>query len=432
MEDDRSTLKNSGQEMHTLMRELFPICRSITGNGVRTTMKILQRHIPLQIHEVPSGTQVFDWEVPQEWNITDAYIKDAEGRKVVDFQENNLHILNYSIQIHKTLSLAELRPHLHSLPEYPDWIPYLTTYYKRDWGFCLTHNQLENLKDGLYEVVIDSNLTVGSLTYGELFIEGKSSDEVLLTCYTCHPSMCNDNLSGVTLVTQLAKWLLQRDNKYSYRLLFIPETIGAITWLSRNEHLTKNIKHGLVVTCVGGPDIFSYKKSRDGNNVIDKVVPKALQDLHKKFNTIDFFPSGSDERQFCSPGFNLPVGSLIKSVYGQFPQYHTSADNLEFVRPENLQESYAAYKKVIEIVEGDATYLNLNQKCEPQLGKRGLYTLLGAQKNAETSQLAIMWVLNMSDGKNSLLDISCHSDIQFSHIKAAADLLLEHGLLRKI
>lgn len=421
---------NSGLQLHQLMKELYPICRSITGDGVRKTLEGIKKHIRLDIREVASGTKAFDWFIPKEWNIKDAYIKDSRGEKIVDFKKSNLHVLNYSVPVDKKLSLVELKKYLHTLPEHPDWIPYLTSYYQENWGFCLTHKQFLKLKEDTYSVYIDSDLKDGSLTYGEFYLEGKTRDEVLLTCYTCHPSMCNDSLSGVVILTFLAKYLAELKPNYSYRCLFIPETIGAIAWLSQNEDKVSRIKCGLVLTCLGDGGIFTYKRSRSANTLIDKAVEKVLADSKERHNVVDFNPaSGSDERQFCSPAFNLPVGSLIRTPYSRFPEYHTSADNLDFVRPEYLAGSLDKLKKVVYIIEADNTFLNLNPKCEPQLGRRGLYRAVG-KKDLTSGEEAMFWVLNFSDGANSLLDISIRSGISFEQIKATADILLEHGLLK--
>jgi aminopeptidase-like protein len=299
--------------MHALMTELYPICRSITGEGVRQTLRILQRDIPLEVREVPTGTPVFDWTVPKEWNIRDAYVKDAQGRRVIDFQKCNLHVVSYSIPIKKKVSLGELRKHLFSLPDRPDWIPYRTSYYNETWGFCLSHRKLEALTEGEYEVCVDATLTDGHLTYGEYVIPGESSDEVLISCHICHPSLCNDNLSGVAVATFLAAQLTRGSKpRYTYRFLFIPGTIGSITWLARNEAHVQRIKHGLVVTCVGDGGRFTYKKSRRGNAEIDRVALHVLKQSGHPYVSEDFFPYGYDERQYCSPGFNLPVGCLTE------------------------------------------------------------------------------------------------------------------------
>lgn len=427
-----SKSSNVGRKMYSMIEELYPICRSITGNGVRETLKIIQKEIPIEINEVPSGTQVFDWIIPKEWNINDAYIKDPNGEKIVDFQESNLHVVSYSIPVDKTLTLDELKPHLHSIPEMPDTIPYLTSYYKEDWGFCLPHKKLLKLKAGEYEVLIDSNLKTGSLTYGELYLPGKIDEEIILSCYICHPSVCNDNLSGISLTAFLAKHLSRISTKYSYRFLFIPETIGAITWLFLNEKNLQKIKHGLVVTCVGDSGNLTYKKSRIGNEEIDRAALNVLRFSGKKYSVVEFFPQGSDERQFCSPGFNLPVGSLMRTIYGKFPEYHTSADDLNFVKPECLADTFSQYVSILHVLENNEIYQNLNPKCEPQLGKRGMYRMLGAQKGNVETELTISWVLNLSDGSYSLLDISDKSGFPFKMIKNAADLLVQQGLLKKI
>lgn len=427
-----SEITQISMEIYDLMKTLYPICRSITGNGVRETLDILKERIPLKIHEVPTGTQVFDWTVPKEWNIKDAYVKNSKGEKIIDFGKSNLHILNYSVPINKKLSLAELKEHLFTLPDYPDWIPYLTSYYKENWGFCLSHKQFEKLQEDVYEVVIDSSLEDGSLTYGELFIKGSSAEEVLFSTYVCHPSLCNDNLSGPVILTFLADYLKDIPLKYSYRFLFIPETIGAITWLSKNEDKISKIKHGLVATCLGDSGKMTYKKTRNGNCMIDRVVEKVLTESGEGFEIVDFFPSGSDERQFCSPAFDLPIGSLMRTMYARFPEYHTSADNLEFVSPQHLGDSFEKYMKVVYILESNTTYMNLNPKCEPQLGRRGLYRMIGSQKTGGIDQLAMFWVLNLSDGTNSLLDISIRSGMSFKQIKDAADALYQAELLRPV
>ena len=436
MQDTKSTVKetyhasnNIGDEMYEQIKQLFPICRSITGNGVRQTLKIIKEKIPIEIKEVASGTKVFDWTVPKEWNINDAYIKNSKGERIVDFKRSNLHVLHYSVPVRKKIKLQELKEHLYSLPEQPELIPYLTSFYNEDWGFCLSHKQLESLNDDEYEISIDSTLKDGHLTYGELEMKGELDDEVLLSCYVCHPSICNDNLSGISLVTALAKKMSGMKLRYSYRFLFIPETIGAITWLSKNEKNISKIKHGLVATCLGDSGNSTYKKTRDGNSEIDQVVEKVLIESEQPYQILDFWPSGSDERQFSSPGFNLKVGSLMRSVYGKFSEYHTSADNLDFIKAKFLGDSFDKYLNSIFILEHNLTYCNLNPKCEPQLGKRGLYNKIGGQKHEEVDKMALMWVLNMSDGNNSLLDISFKAKINFVKIKNAADALYQNNLL---
>jgi aminopeptidase-like protein len=426
-----SQASSIGKEMYDLIKELYPICRSITGNGVRETHKIIENHIHISTYEIPTGMNVFDWTIPKEWNIQDAYIKDSSGKKIIDFKKSNLHVVNYSVPIKKKISFSELKNHLHTLPEQSDVIPYLTSYYSEYWGFCLTHNQFLKLTDDEYEVVIDSSLIDGHLTYSEYYIEGKIKDEILITCYTCHPSLCNDNLSGVVLTTFLAKYLNNLSLNYSYRFLFIPESIGAIAWLSINEKNLSKIKHGLVVTCVGDSGDLTYKKSRRGNAEIDLAAINVLQNSHAKFNIVDFFPSGSDERQFCSPGLNLPVGSLMRTMYDKFKEYHTSADNLDFVDTNYLADSFTKYLEIFFILENNEKFINQNPKCEPQLSKRGLYAKIGGQKLENSQNLALKWVLNMSDGNSSLLDISNKSGLDFCTIINAANLLFENNLLKK-
>jgi aminopeptidase-like protein len=421
-----------GNEMHNLMKELFPICRSITGNGVRDTLKILQTHIPISVYEIPSETKVFDWKIPKEWNIHDAYVIDPKGKKIIDFKKSNLHVVSYSIPIHKKMSLSELKPHLHTIPEIPDAIPYRTSYYDEDWGFCMKYNDFQKLEDGEYEIMIDSSLENGFLTYGEFFKQGELKDEFLISCYICHPSMCNDNLSGTVLATFLAKILQKIKTKFSYRILFIPETIGAITWLFENEKNLNLIKYGLVATCLGDSGTLTYKKTRDGNHDIDKISEYILEQSNQKYTVLDFFPIGSDERQFCSPGFNLPVGSLVRTGYGQFSEYHTSKDDLNFVKANFLADTFSKYCQIINLVENNEKYINLNPKCEPQLGKRNLWNSLGGQRTAygEKNASAIFWILNQSDGTKTLLDIAIKSKIDFNVLKTIADNLVKQNLLK--
>jgi aminopeptidase-like protein len=419
----------AGQEMHALMTELFPLCRSITGDGVRRTHDIIRQRIPIETHEVPTGTKVFDWTVPPEWSVHEAYIRDPRGEKIVDFKNSNLHLLNYSVPTRQRLSLAELRPHLHSLPEQPDAIPYRTSYYEENWGFCLTHRQLQSLPEGQYEVVIDTELKDGSLTYSEYLLPGQTEDEFLVSTYTCHPSLCNDNLSGIVLTTYLAQYVSRVSRRFSYRFLFLPETIGAITWLHLNEPEVPRIQHGLVVTCVGDPGALTYKKSRRGDNEIDLAAVTVLRDARIEHEVIDFFPSGSDERQYCSPGFNLPVGSLMRTPYGRFPEYHTSLDDLSFVQPKYLGDTLTKYAAILHVIESNRTYVGQNPKTEPQLGRRGLYSMIGGRKDKPQLEVAIRWVLNLSDGDHSLLDVSNRSGVPFTAIKHAADALAASGLL---
>ena len=420
-----------GHDMQRLIAELYPICRSITGNGFRETLQAVRRHIPLEVNEVPTGTPVFDWIVPKEWNIRDAYIKNSRGERVVDFQKSNLHVLNYSTPIRAKMSLAELKPHLFSLPEHPDWVPYRTSYYAERWGFCLSHRQLLALPEDVYEICIDSTLQDGHLTYGEFLLRGQTSDEVLISCHACHPSLANDNLSGLALATFLAQRLGESKPRYSYRFLFIPGTIGSITWLARNEAKIMNIRHGLVITCVGDAGRLTYKKSRRGDAEIDKAVAHVLKHSGQDHEILEFTPYGYDERQYCSPGFNLPVGCFMRTPNGRYPEYHTSADNLDFVKPASLADSFAKCLAVLAVLEGNRTYVNLNPKCEPQLGRRGLYQSIGGQTDARQFELAMLWVLNLSDGTCSLLGIAERSGLEFGLVRKAADTLVQHSLLEE-
>ncbi len=421
-----------GEQMHALMTELFPICRSITGKGVHQTLNILKKDIPLSIYKVPSGTTVFDWEVPREWDINEPYVKNSKGEKIIDFANSNLHVLNYSMPIDKSVSLSELKEHLYSLPEHPDWIPYRTSYYKEDWGFCISHNQFQKLKDDVYDVYIDSALKDGHLTYGEYYIAGELPEEVVISTRICHPSMANDNLSGICVATYLAKELRRKKLRYSYRFLFIPGTIGAITWLFLNEPKVKNIKHGLVVSLLGDEGGFTYKKSRQGSAEIDQVVEAVLKAKTTAHTILNFSPYGDDERQFCSPGFNLPVGCLMRKSFGEYPEYHTSADNLELVTPKALETSLKMIDNILFTLEANKSYVNVNPKCELHLGKRGLYNLVGGENLNKTFQLALLWVLNFSDGKHSLLNISRESGIDFEIINLAAGKLFEQKLLVEV
>lgn len=425
------SMKDIGQEMYGLIVRLYPICRSITGQGLRKTLDIIKDHIPLEVREVPTGTKVFDWTVPREWNIKDAYIKDSRGNRVIDFCQSNLHVVSYSVPVKRKVSLTELKKHLFSLPEYPGWIPYRTSYYKEDWGFCLTHKRLLALEEEEYEVCIDSSLKDGHLTYGECYLRGKTEEEFLISCHVCHPSLCNDNLSGAVLATFLSKILSQLPVRYSYRFLFIPGTIGSITWLARNEVAASRIRHGLVIAGVGDEGKITYKRSRRGNSIVDRAAEFVLRQSGEPFEVQAFSPYGYDERQFCSPGFNLPVGCFQRTPFGRYAEYHTSADNLEFIKSEKLADSLAKCLSIIDVVDSNDTYLNTLPKCEPQLGKRGLYEQVGGDSQSKKLQLAILWVLNLSDGNHSLLDISEKAGIEFGLIREAAEVLLEHSLLEQ-
>ncbi len=427
-EFDARDLTEIGQDLHRFAAELYPICRSITGAGIRRTMAMIQERIPLRTVEVPTGTPAFDWTIPKEWNIQDGYIKGPDGKRFADFQQCNLHVVNYSVPVHATMPLSELRPHLFTLPERPDWIPYRTSYYQENWGFCLSHNQMLSLEDGDYEVCIDSTLEDGHLTYGEFLLRGRSANEVLISCHACHPSLANDNLSGLAVATYMARFLTGRDLRYSYRFLFIPGTIGAITWLALNRETAGRIRHGLVLTCVGDMGGFHYKKSRRGNAEIDRAAEHVLRHYSQSPEILEFSPYGYDERQYCSPGFNLPIGCLMRSVWGTFPEYHTSADNLDFIRPSQLAGSLRVCAAVIDVLENNRQYCNQNPYCEPQLGKRNLYRSTGGEAIGVEIN-ARLWVLNLSDGEHSLLDIAERSGLPFSTVSDAAELLCQAGLL---
>ncbi len=418
-----------GSEAYRVVEDLYPICRSITGDGLRATLRYLQNDMPLELVEVPTGAEVFDWTVPREWNITDAYVKDSTGTRVIDFVRSNLHVVNYSVPVHQTMSLAELRPHLHTLPEQPGAIPYRTSYYKETWGFCLAHSDLLALQDGEYEICIDSSLEDGHLTYGELLLPGDTEDEVLISAHACHPSLANDNLSGLAVASRLAKYLGPRKLRYSYRFVFAPGTIGAITWLARNQAATARIKHGLVLTGLGDPGVSTYKRSRRGDAEIDRVLAAVLVAADDGSSIVDFTPFGYDERQYCSPGFDLPVGCLMRTPWGRYPEYHTSGDNLDFVRPAALADSFFKLLSAIAILEENRTYVNQSPYGEPQLGKRGLYRHLGGDSETQVDEQALLWVLNGSDGRQSLLDIATRAGLPFESISRAAGVLAEHDLL---
>ncbi|MCB9211619.1 MAG: DUF4910 domain-containing protein [Ignavibacteriales bacterium] len=420
-----SKISNS---LFEFVKELYPVCRSITGNGTRETLSSIKNIIPLDIKEIPTGSKVFDWEIPKEWNIKDAYVKNSDGKRIIDFKKSNLHVMSYSAPINRKMSLTELQDHLHTLPNLPDWTPYKTSYYKEDWGFCLTHNNYLNLKEDLYEVVIDSKLTKGYLTYGEYFKKGKRDEEVLISTHICHPSMCNDNLSGISVATFLAQYLENLDTNLSYRILFIPATIGAITWLALNQDKYERIKYGLVIALLGDDGIFHYKKSKEGSTKTDKIMEYILKSSRHDHKILDFQPYGYDERQFCSPGINLPVGRLTRSPNQHYKEYHTSADDLNFISEQKLFESLDLLSDFIRTVDSNQKYLNLYPNCEPQLGKRGIYnSVAGKIKEIE---LAMLWILNCSDGNDDLVDIGLKSGIKLSTLLNATEKLLEHKIIK--
>lgn len=425
-----SDIENAGRGMYALAAELYPLCRSLTGAGVRSTLQRLARDIPLEIHEVRSGTSVFDWTVPEEWNIREAWIKDPQGHEVVNFANHNLHVVSYSMQVRRKMQLSELKTRLFSLPGQPDLIPYRTSYYQKTWGFCLRHRELEQLEEGEYEVCIDATQSHGSLTYGECFIPGTTDEEVLISCHICHPSLANDNLAGMVVAAALARQLACRTRRLSYRLLFIPGTIGSITWLALHPTVIPRIKHGLVLTCAGDAGPVTYKKSRLGNADIDRAMSHVLKTCGAEYRVEEFEPYGYDERQYCSPGINLPVGCLMRSPHGTFPEYHTSADNLDFIKPQCLADTLSKALAAFDTLEHNARYVNLKPMCEPKLGNYGLYGSGGGQRNGNFDELALLWVLNLSDGGNDLLAIAERSGIPFDKIHAAAASLDQAGLLQ--
>ena len=421
----------AGEQMHALAARLYPICRSITGQGLRETLDVLREYIPLDIHEVPSGTSVFDWTVPKEWNIREAYIANAHGERVVDFRQHNLHVVQYSVPVRARMTLDELRPRLHTLPDRPEWIPYRTSFYSDGWGFCLSQRQLDRMPPGEYEVVIDASLTDGSLTYGELFVPGEREQEVLFHTHICHPSLANDNLSGIATATFLADQIRKTAPRYSYRFVFLPGAIGPIAWLALNEPRTSRIRHGLVITGVGDSGPLMYKRSRRGDAPIDRGMLHLLKHCGGGGRACDFEPYGYAERQYCSPGFDLPVGVLMRTPHGTYPEYHTSADNLEFITAERLEESLQMLTQLVHLLDSDRTCRNLSPKGEPQLGKRGLYGATGGS-GVDVSQMARLWVLNLSDGSHSLLDIADRSGLPYNLIERSAAELEQASLLEVV
>lgn len=417
-----------GKEMYELVKRMFPICRSITGNGIRVTLKIIQEHIPIKIHEVPTGTKVFDWTVPKEWNIKDAYVEDKDGNKIIDFNENNLCVVGYSIPVNKVVSLSELQKHLHSLPGQSEAIPYVTSYYKERWGFCIAHKYRKQLKDGQYKVFIDSELKDGSLTYGEIIIPGKLEKEVFLSTYICHPSMANNELSGPAVTTFLTKWILNSQRRFSYRIIFVPETIGSITYLSKNlEAMKKNVIVGFNVSCVGDNKVYSYLPTRNGDTYADKIALNILSFKHPDFKKWSFLDKGSDERQYNAPGVELPVCCVMRSKYGSYPEYHTSLDNLDFVSVEGLTGAYDILKECLILIEENRKY-KINCLGEPQLGKRGLYPTISTKSSANEVK-NMMDFIAYADGNNDLIDISNKINVPVWELYPIIKKLIQFDLL---
>jgi aminopeptidase-like protein len=410
----------TGENLHALVAALYPLCRSITGEGLRTTLRHIGGLIPLTITEVPSGTRVLDWEVPAEWTVRGARLMALDGRTVIDFARHNLHLVQYSEPVDRIVPRAELEAHLHSLPDQPDLIPYRTSYYARSWGFCLTHRERLALTDDAYRVCIDTTLAPGSLSYGECVLPGQTGREVLISAHCCHPSLANDNLASIAVAVGLAQMLAARRRRFTWRFLFAPGTIGAVAWLAANRDAAGRIRHGLVLTCLGDPAPPSYKQSRSGSAPIDRYVAHVLRGER----ILPFSPTGYDERQFGSPGFDLPVGSLMRSPGGQFAEYHTSADNPDFVRPAALADSLRVLTEIAGLIEQDARWINTAPYGEPQLGRRGLY-------DGAADRMALLWVLNLADGRHSLLDIAERAGLRFAAVAAAASALHAAGLLRR-
>jgi aminopeptidase-like protein len=429
---DAGSAVSLGQAMHAFVGELFPLCRSITGEGLRQTLRIISGRIPLQVHEIASGTPVLDWVVPPEWHIRGARIETLAGDPVVDFADCNLHVVSYSMPVDAVVSREELAAHVHTLPDQPDLVPYRTGYYAERWGFCLSHRVWQSMHDPQYRVRIDSTLSPGSLTYGELEIPGREPAEVLVSIHCCHPSLANDNLSGIAVATELIRHLLLSDNRLSYRFLFIPATIGSLAWLAQHEDVLPRIAHGLVLSCVGDAGPFHYKQSRRGNAAIDRIVAHVLARRGQDHRILPFSPFGYDERQYCSPAYDLPVGCFMRSPNGTFPQYHTSADNPGFVTPAALEESLDVLVDVTRMLEHDRVFERVDGRGEPQLGRRGLYRAISGQKDHAEAQMALLWVLNQSDGRHSLLDIAQRSGVGFDRLATAAGLADQAGLIRPV
>ena len=417
-----------GAESHALMTALFPIPRSLTGEGVRRTLKLLGKTVPLEIVETPTGTPIFDWIVPREWNLRGAWIEGPDGRRVVDAADSPLHVLGYSTPIDAVLSRDELAQHVHTHSGRPDVVPYRTSYWKEQWGFCMAREQFDSLDDGRYRVVVDSVLTDGSLTSGEVSIEGSSSAQFLLSTYLCHPALANDNLSGIVVLWALARCLLEQPAlRFTYRFLWSPGTLGPLCWLDRNRDSLDRVEHGLVVSCVGDPGPLRYKRTRRGHADIDRAAALVVGRTDGGI-VGDWAPTGGDERQFCAPGFDLPVGTLSRTPHGLFPEYHSSADNLSLVTPAALGSSVRSALRIIDTLESNATFLNRSPYGEPQLGRRGLYQDVPDGTNPE---LAYLWLLSLSDGKSDLLEIAERSGLPFELVRNAAVTLERHELLAR-
>jgi aminopeptidase-like protein len=419
--------ERAGAEAVELMHALYPLRRSLTGDGVRETLRLVSELLPLELVEVPTGTELFDWTVPREWNLDDAWIADAEGRRLVDLRESTLHVVGYSRPVRARLRGSELQAHLHSLPARPELIPYRTAYWEDTWGFCVTEAQRGAIDpEAGYEVCIEARLEDGHLTYGEALLPGRSGREVLLSTYVCHPALCNDNLSGVALLAVLGRHLAGRELRYSYRFLFGPGTLGPLAWLARNRERLGSVAHGLAVSCCGDPGPLTYKRSRRGDAEVDRAAAHVLRHTRPDARVEGFAPWGGDERQFCSPGFDLPVGALTRTPHGRYPEYHTSADDFALVRSEHLADSLDCLLAIFDVLERNAVYESLSPCGEPQLGRRGLYD------GEEGLRRALLWTLNLADGRHALLDVAERAGLTFAAVAEAADALVEAELLREV
>lgn len=420
--------------LYQFVEDLFPLNRSLTGNGVRQTLNYIKDIIPeLNIYEIPTGTKCFDWTIPREWNCNDAYIITPEGEKICEFKKNNLHLVGYSIPLNKEMPFNELKKHLYFLEKQPDSIPYITSYYKENWGFCISYNQYKKLKDGIYKVKIDTTLENGYLTYGEVILKGEEEKEIFLSTYICHPSMANNELSGPAITSYLAKFISElKVRRYTYRIIFIPETIGSIMYLSKNHDVMKrNVISGFQITCVGDNNSFSYLPSRQGNSLADKVALHILENYCLNFKKYTYLDRGSDERQYCFPGIDLPVCSVMRTKYREYDEYHTSLDNLEYISPQGLFGAYKTYINIIEALECNYIYM-ANILCEPQLNKiDGLYSDLYTKNNYPNIG-NILNFITYCDGKNDLIDISNIINLKYKDINNFIGLLIQNNIIRKI
>lgn len=422
-----------GREMVALIEDLYPICRSLSGDGVRRTLDRLGELIPLERHEVPTGTEVLDWRVPKEWNIRDAWIKDSSGRRVVDFRESNLHVVSYSRPVPpRRIARRELDAHLHSLPDHPTWIPYRTAYYDESWGFCVSDAVRRSMQDESYEICIDSSLEEGALSYAERVIPGASPEEFLISAHVCHPSLANDNLTGVAVATWLSRAIADRDLRYTYRFVFAPGTLGAIAWLARNRARAPRIVGGLTLVCLGLDRPLTQKRTLAGDTWIDRALPVAMLDCGSSAEAVDFHPYGYDERQYNSPGFRYPVGSLSRGPHGDFPEYHSSADDLSLVRGERLEEALDVLSTTVDMLETRGAVRSRSPYGEPQLGRHGLYGGPGTQAISDETRDAMLWVLQFADGSHDLLSVAERSGLRWSAVREACDRLVAAGLIERL